>query len=254
MLELATTGKTDKEIADEMGWDWPNSWRSVQRIRHKNNVIKTDSPSPELNIWYNQSLDELSRGDRFIYLKTILEKTPRFKFVFDSFTKVEKEIFIDEYLKIVKSTDSMTESEEQALFSACLAFIMASRALKLDRLEQTLYEETLDGKHKDGDIKFRRDYDDKFKKQYESHMKTWQDLMRGLKATREQRLKDLKSDRRSILDLATELNNKNSQAQAMNEIRLLNKKTDEELKRLIKDGYLMTVFDIKEEILEGEEK
>lgn len=242
--DLSSQGFTDKEIAKQMGWTHRSAKRTVQNMRLKMRLkAREERIISDPN---EMTLEQMSRDQRFRYLREILEKTPRAKFVFESFAQHEKKLFLDEYFKIIKSTDSLTEAEEQALFSACIEYVLAYRALSLDSEEQKMYQETLRGVHQPGDIRHHTNYNSSFQQQYDKHIATWKDLMKFLKMSREQRLDKIKSDKKSIIDIATELSNRSAQAHAMEEIERLNKETNEELMKLVENGHLFGMFGGKE--------
>ena len=61
--------------------------------------------------------------------------------------------------------------------------------------------------------------------------------------SRQQRLKEVRSQKLTLVDLAESLSSKNAQSEVAEEIEKLAKVKDEELKRLLEDGYLHGVFE-----------
>ena len=74
-------------------------------------------------------------------------------------------------------------------------------------------------------------------------MKLYQKGMSELKMSRSQRLKEVRSQKQSLIDLAEELSNKNAQSEVADEIARLSKMKDDELKRLLDLGHLYGIFE-----------
>lgn len=245
--QLSKEGLNYAKIAAKMAELYPANWnnksgdRAVARILRDEETSKV--PSKEEG---RKTLDEMSREERFKFIKDRLETTPRFRMVFDGFSDTEKEVFVDEYLMIIRATDSLTEVEEQALFSSILELILSFQALRRKQTEEKLYEDSMAGKIEETDPRFRRFVDDKYQKEYDQHAKLHQQGIKNLKMSREQRLKEVKSERRTLVDLAEELSTKTVQAEVANHIEALSKLRDEELKKMLEKGHLFGVFGVGE--------
>ena len=239
ILELVRQGKTDQEIVGLIGWKYKTAARRVGDIRRTASIFSATSNSSTAP----KTLDQMGREERFEFLKKFVSTTPRARIFFASFSEEEKQFFLDEYLNIVKSTDSLNEAEEQALFSAIVELVLASRALKKQKIEEDLYEKTMNGQIQPDDIRFRREISDQFPKEHDSHMKLYQKFLEDLKMSRSQRLKEIRSDKRTLMDVVEELSSKTAQADAANKIEQLAKMRDEELTKLIKNGFLMGYFE-----------
>lgn len=243
IAELHNLGKSKEEITDILGWEHKNAVRSVQRqITNLKKSGDADAKPKNQIKEAAKTLDELTRDERYIFLKSTLEQTPRFKMAFDKFTDDEKLLFITEYLNIVKSTDTLTEAEEQALFSAIMAYTLAFRSLGLKRREEDFYDASMDGEYEEDDPQFRRFVDPRFQKEYELHMNRYETFMKSLKMSRDQRLKDVVGQRRSLTDLAEELSSQSAQADVVTEVERLSKMNDIELKAMLDKGFLFGDF------------
>jgi len=244
VLAYNDQGLSSMQIAEKI--NWPKNEYSRKKIgkilkeANKHAVIA----SPEAKD-LNLTLDQMTRDQRFEHLKNSVMKTPRATLVFNSFTEAEKEFFLDEYLKILKATDSISEPEEQSLFSACVEYVLAFRALDLKAIEEKCYAETQAGKWKQGDVRFRAFADDKFAKQYQQHLETYRKLVTDLKMSRSQRLDKIKNEKRTLVDLAVELSSKSAQTTATEEIIRLSRLSDEELQKLMDNGYVLGVFGLE---------
>lgn len=217
-------------------WDTKSGNRAVARILKEAEDVS--SPTNQ-----DKTLDEMSREERFAYIQGKVKNTARFRMTFENFGDDQKEVFVDEYLRIVKSVDSMTEIEEQALFAAILELILGFQALSRKEFEEVCYEKSMKGEYVDGDPQFRRFVDDKYAKEYEGHMKLYQAGIKGLKMSREQRLKEIRTERRTLVDLAQELSSKNVQAEVAENIEHLSRLRDDELRKMIENGHLHGIFE-----------
>lgn len=237
--ELAQQGRTNTEIADLMKEEFPENWQSKYAHRTVARILKEDDTSvPD-----DKTLDEMSRDERYRFIEARLQGSPRFRIAFKNFDADQKELFVSEYLSVIKSTDTLTEVEEQAVFAAILELVLAFQALnRKERLEK-LRDETLEGKYDENDPLYTKFVDDKYQREYDQHMKLYQKGMSELKMSRAQRLKEVRSQKQSLVDLAEQLSNKNAQAEVSEEIERLGGLKDEELKRLLELGHIHGVFD-----------
>jgi len=239
--KLSAEGMTNTDIAAKMKEEYPDDWGSEYAHRTVARILKEEVP--EYIEQSDKTLDEMTRDERFKLIESKLRSTPRYRMVFKNFSDDDKEVFTDEYLSLVKSTDTLTEAEEQALFACALEYVLAFQALGRKEREEKLRDETLDGMHDEESPKYRRHVDDKYQREYDQHMKLYQKGMDGLKMSRSQRLKEVRSQKQTLVDLAEELSNKSSQSEAAIEIERLSRLKDEELKRLVESGYLYGVFE-----------
>lgn len=236
---IAEGNKTHKEIAEAVGlgkWGFKTVGRYAKQMRDEESNTKDSSVD-------DRTLDEMGRDERFAHLKKVFENTPRALYVFKALKKDEKAVFVDEYLRIIKSTDSITEAEEQQLFSSCIEYVLALRALQFKTEEEEMYAETMDGQWEKGDDRYRPSVDDSFAKAYNNHISNYQKFMHQLKLSREQRLDKIRNDKRTLTDLAAELMNKSVQATVAEEIERLSKERDDELLRLVSESHVFGVFD-----------
>lgn len=239
--QMADEGKSHTEIATVMCERFPADWSAKNSHRTIARMIKEfeeDTP-----IVSSKTLDEMSREERFRFISSRLEGTARFKMAFKNFTLEQKNVFTDEYLSVIRSTETLTEVEEQALFSSILELILAFQALNRKETEEKYRDESLIGKIAETDPRFRRNVDDKYQREYDQHMKLYQKGMSELKMSRSQRLKEVRSQKQSLIDLAEELSNKNAQSEVADEIARLAKLKDDELKRLLDLGHLHGIFE-----------
>jgi hypothetical protein len=238
IISLFQAGKSPAEIASAMATKFPDAWNSKDAVRSIRRILNQEKNVSRSD----KTLDEMTREERFLFIERKLQSTPRFKITFKNFAEEEKALFVEEYLSIIKSTDSLTEIEEQALFAGILELILALQALSRKEREEKLFEDSMAGKIRDGDPSFRRMVDDRYQKEYDSHMKLYQKAIDGLKMSRTQRLKEVRSQKQTLVDLSEELSSKNAQAEVADEIARLSKLKDDELLKMINEGHIFGIF------------
>jgi transposase len=249
---LYVQGRTQQQIANELGWTNATAVRSVARLikqMRDNGELDVELPGADDDSEY-RTLDELTREQRVECLRNRVNSTPRFKLAFKAFSAEEQAVFIDEYMSIVASIDSLTEAEEQALFAAIGEYILAYRALNFKSQEERWYQDSMERRISPEDNEgnpnpqYRRVNDsEKYQKQYDSHMKLYQKGISELKMSRVQRMKEVRSDRKSLVDVIEQYSHKAAQADASERITELSKLRDEELQKMLDEGSLYGVFE-----------
>ena len=246
ILELHQQGLTNRAIVDEMQKIFPGKWTSTYAVKAVARIIqqyKEDSEDGSLSTPLLKSLDEMTKDERFVYVSSKIQKMPRFLMAFKNFDKKAKEVFVEEYLSVIRSTESLTEVEEQALFSAVLELVLALQALSRKEQEEIYYQQSMDRQITSNDPRFRTSVDDKYQKEYDQHMKLYNTWLKTMKMSREQRLKEIRSDRKSLVDLAEELSHKSVQSQVIKEIMELSKLRDKKSKTMIDKKYILGSFE-----------
>lgn len=243
--ELSAQGKSNVEIASLMAERFPADWNAKSAHRTVARILKEleEPTATKDHSTQSKTLDEMTREERTRYIEARLQASPRFRMALQNFDKTEKDVFVHEYLKVVGSTDTLTEVEEQALFASVLELILAFQALNRKEMEEKWRDASLRGDINENDPTFRRIVDDKYQREYDQHMKLYQRGMEQLKMSRKDRLKEVRSQKQTLLDLAESLSNKTAYGEAATEIERLSKLKDEELKRLLDSDYLYGVFE-----------
>lgn len=239
VVQLSKQGNTYVEIAKIMSEKFPVNWTSKNSHRSVARILKGKDDDGE----DEKTLDEMTRDERAIFIEGKLQNTPRFRIAFSNFSEEAKEVFVGEYVQIIKSTDTITEVEEQALFASILEFVLALQALSRKEREEQWFEQSVNGLIPETDPRFRRFVDDRYNKEYDAHMKLYQKGQEQLKMSRSQRLKEVRSQKQTLVDLASELSSKNAQAEVAEEIERLSKCKDEELKKMITEEHLYGIFE-----------
>ena len=248
-LQWSAEGVAYGEIAKRLANDFPDNWkdlaspeRAVGRLlkaaRDSATGSHTTMPSSI------KTLDEMTREERHVFISGKLQTTPRFRLTFRNFTQDEKELFTEEYLSVIHSTDTITEAEEQSLFAAILELVLALQALNRKEQQEKWHEMTKKGELKEEDSRYTPHLQtaDRYGKEYDSHIKLYQKGMEQSKMARHQRLKEQNTERKSLVDLASELSTKSARASAAEEIERLSKLRDEELKKMLENGYILGKF------------
>lgn len=247
IAQYAELGKSDDEIAVLLGWDkdMADAARAVARQRRKLNLKKTgaDAPKKDVSALSKKLLEVMTRQERYDFIKARIYTNPRNVMVFKALSKEEEAFFLNEYYNVLQSTDSLTEPEEQQLFAAVIEYVLAYRSLAIKSEEERCVQETLEGKWTDSDPRYKLKVDPRHDEAYSTHLSNFQSFMNNLKMSRKQRLDKVKSDRRTLVDVASELSTQNAQAQAADEIERLSIISDEELKKLVESGYVMGLFE-----------
>ena len=237
IYDMHKKGVQMTEIAKKMMELYPKDWTSKHSIKSVQRILG------ELNVKREKTLDEMTRDERFQFIDIKLKITPRFRMAFKNFTDDDKEVFVDEYLNVIKSTDSLTEAEEQSLFTSILELVLALQALNRKEEEEQLREKSLAGQIPINDPRYRTHVDSKYQVEYDQHMKLYQKGMEQQKMLRKQRLDEVRSQKMTLVDLAENLSSKNAQSEASEEIERLSKLKDTELKKLIENNYIFGLFE-----------
>ncbi len=244
VVTLAKQGMGNTDIAREMKKEFPDEWSSQYAHRTVARILKeaADKAIIKPTVDPEKTLDEMSREERYRLIESKLQTTPRFIMTFRNFEQEEKGVFVDEYLGLIKSLDTLTEPEEQALFAAVLELILAFQALGRKEQEEKYRDMSLRKEILEDDPRYRRHVDDKYHREYDQHMKLYQKGIEGLKMSRSQRLKEVRSQKVTLVDIAEQLSNKNVQAEVADEIERLAKLKNHELKSLLDAGHIHGVF------------
>ena len=200
---------------------------SIGELPEVTKVLEDDIKEPE-------QLNELSKRQRVVYLQEKMKWSARARHTFNNIlSDDEKELFLEEYFSVIKEEDSLTAAEEQQLFQAILHLTLAMRASAQDRA--CWFKSPMSGYTGPDSAP----YVDVFKRDYQENMKKYNDAMKGLKLSREQRLKDLQRHGTSFLDFAEKYARTDEQAKAAEEIMRLEEMSEEELVRLQANGWLV---------------
>lgn len=199
-------------------------------------TVPLDPPKPRQHFMVTppsqkklRSLESMSRKERFDYITRTIHDNPRSKHVFlNILNKDEQEIFLHEYSQVLLEQDSLTNAEEQQLFNAILNLVLYYRARARDT---KAYE--------DYAAKKITIYDSRWQDEATNCHKVYAETIKGLKLSREQRLKDMARSGNTFLDYAENFVRKEQQESIADEVMELAKATDTELKRLQANGWVI---------------
>ena len=178
----------------------------------------------------NVNLSELTRNQRYDYLRKNLLKSTRGMHLFNKvLSKEEADLFCEEYFRILKEQDSLTNAEEQSLFAAILNYVLYHRALEMDKAARTKYESGAAGSV----------YDTRWQKEYNDRFTQYQKGIETLKLSRQQRLQDLARSGNTFLDLAEQLYKIENQEALTDEVMQIEKMTEKETQRLQENGWIL---------------
>jgi hypothetical protein len=245
VAEMAAQGFDDTRIASELGWTHKTAARAVGVIRRE----ITADPAKVQAI----SLEQMSKDERYRYVQDRFAANPRTRFVLDSFSKEERELFTQEYFNVLQATDSLTEVEDQQLFTGILEFVLAMKSLRMKQEEERLYFESMRGTipkyivlqstgKTEPNPQYRGSLQSRFEDDYNSHIANYTKFMDSLKMSRKQRLDKIKQERRTLADIAIELSSSDAHASISEEIERLAKLEDATLKQMLENGYIMGLF------------
>lgn len=224
--QLWEQGWSDKQIGEKLG----RHHRTIQEVRKRHGLVRIEGLSAQ---------KQEPESDRMAAFKRKFNTSARSKMVLNTLTAEELAVFEEEYFRVLEDIEDLTATEEQQLFLAIYELVLALRAQRCRCEEEKLVEETRQGFHTPADPSYRKFVDARFEKEYDQHMKSYQKFFEGLKLNREQRLKDEHAIKRSFLDYAEVYAKTSHQEVAAHEILEWSRKTDEELKRLITNNWLM---------------
>lgn len=227
-------GLTHRQIAEKLkrfDKDGAPNERSImiQYSKFKKKAVPIPAPIVE----DTKDLNELTRKQRVEYLKSKLPDSHRGRHIFNYvLTASEQELFLEEFFKVVSEEDSLTSAEEQQLFNATLHLVLAWRAAAQDK---DCYNRSVQGGYTGPNPTV---YVDIFKKDFQDNMKKYNEFMKSLKLSREQRLEDIKRHGTSFLDFAEKYAKSDAQSKAIDDILRLEEASEAELKRLQQNGWL----------------
>ena len=133
-----------------------------------------------------------------------------------------------------------------SLFLAIYELVLALRAQKHRKDDEDRVRDSRSGLIEQSDMRYLIKVGEEHDREYSSHMKNYQELIKRLKLSREQRLEREVKTKKTFLDYVYELSDEDAQKSVAEEIRRLNKLDNKELKRLVELGHLKGHFGIME--------
>jgi len=255
-MRWSEEGLTYSEISKRLAIDFPENWKELKSPERAVGRLLKQAREQSVSggavgksnsgvSTASKTLDEMTREERHAHISSQLQASPRFRLAFRNFEQDEKDLFITEYLRIIRSTDTITEAEEQSLFAACLHWVLGLQAMNRKEAQERLHQQTRDGQFDESDPRYTPHLGaaEKYAREHDNHMKLRQQGMEQLKMARRDRLKDVRTERRTLVDLAEELSSRNARSTAAEEIERLSRLRDQELKDMLDNGYILGKFE-----------
>src|SRR5574337_767008 len=192
----------------------------------------------------SKPLAEMTKEARIERIEHEMNTSPRFVIVKKIFDKEFCELFFDEYLRLVATIDDITEAEEQMLFEACKAYTLSYVALYRAQEARNKMEKIISGEitlDQVGGIS-PSITNEKQMKEYAERQEEYRKYLQDLKVTRDKRIEQFKKDEESFADLVMKFTNEEARTNIANEIAEMEKKSDEELVRLLNGKWLIGDF------------
>lgn len=255
--KLANSGLNDKEIAKALGHNGKTAWRQVQSIRLKYgfkrkkgiksptdlaNGAKAIETIKSIDTDTNENFNKMSIDEKIRFLEKRFKKSSRFRMIWQTLNDDERLTFQEEYFNIIRDIENLNITEEQSLCMAIYELILAFRSQLDLKKQRDLLEQCQEGIIKKNDSRFIYRVDDSYEKAYQLHLKAYNDFIKSLKLSREQRLHKGRDGKKTFLDFLSDVITVESQKAIAEKIRELSKQKDDELKRLIDDGLILGYF------------
>ena len=241
--------KTYKEIAVALGRTSANADRGIGNlvrrkgwVKSKDKAVKTSRKVQEIITERKKSMQEMTREERTKHMLEKKANSLRFKKLEQILDPEYVDMFLEEYFDIINATDDINEAEEQMLFEAIKAKILAYIALERDKLQEKLWHATMAGSYTSSDPQYTPALTDKFTKEYSDRNAEYSKLMDKLKMSREKRISEFKKKEDTLVDIVSKMITEENKRSISTDILVWEKKSDEELKRLVENNYLLGDF------------
>lgn len=245
VLQLQKEGWTQKQIAEKLRPGVKSAFRSVGDIIREDrkqkeqqavaptatSPVSSQTPSQPTSLLPGRSTTSIQLPDTMVGSLTAKE----FMTMMDD---DQKKIFISTYegLRGDADEEALTRAENEMLIRAAFSNVKYLRAQSLLHISETYLLADMEGGLTDSDEdKAKRRFagrGDAYKKEAEQWHKEYMELLNDLKLTRKQRLDKIKDTRNTFLDLQQELATKLRQESLVEEIKRINRATDEEFRRM----------------------
>lgn len=219
-----------KKVLQEMGWQKNERQKYYY---HKKNWENYKSGMSQVGLTIDENIGMKVHTNEKIQL------------FMTSLNEEEKRVFLSEYTKLYKELDSLTDAEEQQLFTAVMLTILSARSLVVMTQEEGFYKDSIDGNIDPTDNRYRTEPNPGPRKDWESHVSQQIKLLEQLKMTRKQRLERVNAGKDNLVEIVKEMSNNESLAAISTRIVELADKSDEALKELLEKGHIRGYFESK---------
>ena len=270
VLQLTKEGYTHKQIADRLRPGVSTAWRSVGEIireERRKTISHTVTDAPATSGTQQHQIVPPPRYSTTVELPDSMADSLTAKEFMTMMDDNQRAIFVATYEDLRGDADeeALTRAENDMLIRAAYSNVKYLRAQSLLNVAESYIMLEMEGGFTDSDEdKAKRRFAggrESLKKEVEQWQKEYMDYLNDLKLTRRQRLDKIKDVRNTFLDLQQELTDAIRQKSLIEDIKRINKETDEEFRRMARgakgpDGrvhtWLIGAFDeYLEEPLEG---
>lgn len=246
VLRLHEEGYTYKMIAEKLRPGVKTAWRSIGEIvreeKAKQQSQAEAKSQPKASGTQTPSQSPSSPGLPTPRSSIALPEPMAHSLTAQQFMAMmdndQKRLFIATYMDLRGDADeeSLTRAENEMLIRAAYSNVKYLRAQSLlSTAENYLIAEMEGGLTDSDEDKAKKRFagrSDAYKKEAEQWHKEYMELLNDLKLTRKQRLDKIKDTRNTFLDLQQEMTTKARQESIVEEIKRINRATDEELRRM----------------------
>lgn len=248
LRELAGTKGVDKIVAERVG----ASSETIRKIRSSMGLRggSPGRPTVKEQAAFAKPADDLTREDRLHRLLAKMKTDPKYRQLSDMLDKKEIEVFNSEFLAIAQDMETLDAFEESHLYTAIMNFVIATRypiEYKKQRVDYIKYIESglpADDPMVIGDPTMRTvPPDEGLMVDFQKSLDLYNKVRDKFARIQEEKRKRVIADKKSFSDYNEYYQQEKKRREASMEIVDFNKKSDDELKRMIESGELMGHFE-----------
>jgi len=241
VLQLAKEGYTHKQIAERLRPGVSTAWRSVGDIireERRNTISHTVTDAPATSGTQQHQIVPPPSYTTKVELPDSMVDSLTAKEFMTMMDDNQRAIFVATYEDLRGDADeeALTRAENEMLIRASYSNVKYLRAQSLLNVAESYIMLEMEGGMTDSDEdKAKRRFAggrEGLKKEVEQWQKEYMEYLNGLKLTRRQRLDKIKDVRNTFLDLQQELTDATRRASLVEDIKQINKATDEEFRRM----------------------
>ena len=245
VLRLSKEGWTHKQIAERLRPGVATAWRSVGEIireeRKKTEPVSdtvTDPSASAGTMAQHAVLPTTSAFTTKVDLPEGMSSSLTAREFMTMMDDDQRAIFVATYEDLRGDADeeSLTRAENEMLIRAAYSNVKYLRAQSLLNVAESYLILDMEGGLPDTDEgKAKKRFAgnrEAYKKECEQWQKEYMEYLNGLKLTRKQRLDKIKDTRNTFLDLQQELTNKVRRESIVEDIKRINKATEDEFHRM----------------------
>jgi hypothetical protein len=235
-VRLSKEGFTYKEIAERLRPGVKSAYRSIGEIVREERSGQAIQPtSPQAT---STPLSIPGRPSSTIQLPSEMSGSLTAHELMHMMDDDQKRLFINTYKDLRGDADeeSLTKAENEMLIRCSYSNVKYLRAQALLSTAENYLMMEMEGHLTDSDTdKAKKRFAggrESYKKEVEQWHKEYMELLNDLKLTRKQRLDKIKDTRNTFLDLQLQLTEKARRESIVDDVKRINRATDEELRRM----------------------